>query len=101
MKYCFYQNCVNWPNHDVHRDGGLTDLINDRIPISRRTFLKHVNRVELQRLESELSYEPHPKLGLTMAGDFHVEYFRSKHHGRRVYGFRHSAIEFVFAKRHD
>jgi hypothetical protein len=36
---------------------------------------------------------------LTMAGDYHVEYFRSTLHGCRVYGFRHSAIEYVFTRR--
>ena len=33
-----------------------------------------------------------------MAADWAVSYHRSKLHGRRVYYFRHSAIEFVFTQ---
>jgi hypothetical protein len=76
--------------------GGLSDLINDRREISRRAFLQHVDREELAEIERGLGYFAHPSQGLTMAGDYHVEYFRSKLHGRRVYGFRHSGIEYVF-----
>jgi len=98
MSYGFYRNCVNWPEDDVDEEGGLSDLINDRIAISRRTFLKHVDRDSLFTVEAGLGYEGHYKQGLTMAGDYHIEYFRSKLHGKRVYGFRWSAIEYVFVE---
>lgn len=97
MIYNYLNNCVNWPENDVDTKGGLSDLIGERISISRTTFLKHVNRDDLSELESLLGYASHPKQGLTMPSDWHVEYFRSKLHGKRVYGFRHSAIEYVFA----
>ncbi len=96
--YRFYHNCVGWPSEDVFCPGGLSDLIDERIQISRRTFLRHVDRAELYELESSLSYERYAQRGLTMAGDYHVEYFRSTLHGQRVYGFRHSAIEYVFCQ---
>jgi hypothetical protein len=94
--YRYYCNCVGWPQGDVFEDGGLSDLIDQRIQLTRRTFLQHVDREDLRELERDLSYSDHPSQGLTMAGDYHVEYFRSRLHGRRVYGFRHSAIEYVF-----
>jgi hypothetical protein len=94
----YLNNCVGWPSSDVHTGGGLCDLIEERKEISRATFLKHVNREELAELEQGLSYARHPSQGMTMAGDYHVEYFRSRHHGNRVYGFRHSAIEYVFTE---
>jgi hypothetical protein len=94
--YSFYCDCVSWPQPDVFCPGGLCDLIDQGTQISRRAFLQHVAREELQKLEDSLGYFRHPSQGLTMAGDYHVEYFRSKLHGKRVYGFRHSAIEYVF-----
>ena len=74
-------------------------MIDKNINISRETFLKYVNRDDLRDLETSLSYEQHPKRGLTMAGDYSVSYHRSKLHGRRVYYFRQSAIEYVFTER--
>ena len=67
-------------------------MIDVRLAITRRTFLQYVDRAELADLESQLGYGQH----LHMASDWHVEYFRSTLHGQRVYGFRHSAIEYVF-----
>ena len=94
--YKYFNNCVNWESNDVHNEGGLCDLIDDRISIERSTFLKYIDRNELNNIARLLGYEKHPKQGLTMAGDVHIEYFRSKHHGEKVYGFRHSGIEYVF-----
>jgi hypothetical protein len=88
----FFNSCVGWCESDVHAPGGLCDLIDNRRTISRRTFLRHVDRDELRDIERDLGYGA----WLRMAADWHVEYFRSTLHGRRVYGFRHSAIEYVF-----
>lgn len=71
-------------------------MIADSIEVSRKTFLKHVDKEQLQDLEQTLGYDRHPKQGLTMAGDWHVSYHRSKLNGQRVYFFVHSAIEYVF-----
>lgn len=94
MKY--FNNCVNWNRGDVHREGGLCDMIDQAIDISRRTFLRHVDRDNVRELEAGLGYEQHPARGLTMAGDYAVSYHRSKLHGERVYYFTQSAIEYVF-----
>lgn len=93
----YHNNCVNWPAQDVHAEGGLVDMIDSSLDVSRKTFLKHVDRESLQNLEVELGYEMHPKQGLTMAGDFHVSYHRSRLHGETVYYLKHSAIEYVFS----
>ncbi len=91
-----YRSCVDWPAADVHCAGGLCDLIDESQQITRRTFLAHVGMSERVNIEHVFGYAAHPSDGLTMAGDWHVEYFRSRWHGRRVYGFVHSAIEYVF-----
>ena len=96
MKYIFYNTCVSWDRGDVDTEGGLNNMIEGAIEISRRTFLQHVDRDDLTRVERDLSYSPHWKQGLTMAGDFHIMYYRSKLHGKRVYFFVYSAIEYVF-----
>lgn len=96
--YRFFCDCVGWNLEDVHKQGGLCDLISERREITRRTFLRHVDREELAEKADSLGYARHPSQGLTMAADWHIEYFRSRHHGEIVYGFQHSAIEHVFRK---
>lgn len=96
--YRFYCSCDQWPRHDVHRKGGLVDLIDAAQFITRRTFLKHISHEQLQEKAVELGYALHPSQGLTMAGDWHIQYFHSVLHGQRVYGFVWSAIEFVFTQ---
>lgn len=93
-RYQFYCSCVNWPRSDVHT--GLIPMIDEAIEVARSTFLKHVDKAELRSLEESLGYESHPSRGLTMAGDGCVTYHRSKLHGKRVYFFRQSGIEYVF-----
>jgi hypothetical protein len=73
-------------------------MINNAVDISRRTFLKYIDKEDLKELELNLSYSTHPKKGLTMAGDYAVSYRRSKLHEKRVYFFNHSMIEYVFIK---
>ena len=89
----YFNNCVNWDRRDID---GLTDMINNNLDISRKTFLKHIDKEEIQAVEDDLGYAQHPSQGLTMAGDYHVSYHRSKLHGKRCYYFRHSSIEYVF-----
>lgn len=97
-KYLYYRCCVDWPKHDVRSEGGLCTMIDNAIDISRKTFLQHVDRDALSEVEARLGYEKHPSQGLTMAGDYHVSYHRSKLHGSRVYYFNWSGIEYVFTK---
>jgi len=96
MGYRYYCNCVGWPDDDVDEEGGLCDMIDSAVDVSRKTFLRHVDRESLREMEEQLRYERHPRRGLTMAGDYHVSYHRSRLHGRPVYLFSHSAIEYVF-----
>ena len=92
MKY--YNNCVNWPNDDV--ENGLIPMIDNSIEITRRTFLKYIDKTELSMIERSLGYDKHWKHGLTMAGDLYVSYHHSKLHGNVVYYFKYSAIEYIF-----
>ena len=96
MSYHFYSDCVSWPERDVHE--GLIPMIDDAIDITRRTFLKHVDREEMKEIEQALGYASHHKQNLTMAADWHVSYHRSKLHGKTVYFFTWSGIEHVFTK---
>jgi hypothetical protein len=93
MTYTFYNNCVSWPPHDVWRSGGLCDMIDSGITITRRTFLRNVGQSALAEFEAGLGY---PFGKLTMAGDCAVSYLRGKLHGHRVYWVDHSSIEYVF-----
>lgn len=95
----FFNNCVNWPREDVHEPGGLCDMISEATGITRKTFLRHVSREDREQVEQALGYAPHcPDAVLTMTRDYHVSYHRSHLHGQRVYFFKHSAIEYVFAQ---
>jgi len=95
-EYQFYNDCVNWPKRDV---AALTDMIDSSIDITRKTFLKHVGYLNVAPIEAQLGYVSHWKQGLTMAGDWHISYHRSKLRGKRVYFFKWSAIEFVFTRK--
>ena len=84
MKYM--NSCVNWPQHDVSAEGGLSDMVDQSKDVSRSTFLKAC-----------LGYSRSARQGMSMADDYHVSYHRSKLHGDTVYYLKHSAIEYVFA----
>ncbi len=96
MKHRYFNCCVGWDPDDVP---ALSAMIDEAEGITRGTFLRHVDRDDLRRVEAELGYEAHPSRGLTMAGDWSVSYHRSRLHGRVVYYLRWSAIEYVFVPR--
>lgn len=96
MVYRYFNNCVSWEPPDVDAEGGLSDLIDQRVTITRRTFIGKVEPLDRVQLEESLGYARHPKQGLTMAADWAVEYFKSKLHSEVVYGLRWSGIEYVF-----
>jgi hypothetical protein len=99
MKKChYYGNCVGWPLGDVHCPGGLIDMIDSAQDITRKTFAGRADQKDLKMLEKMLGYATHHSQGLTMPKDWHVSYHKSTLHGRTVYYFRHSAIEYVFVK---
>ena len=89
--YTFYRNCVNWPRRDVP---ALIDMIDYARSISRRTFLKYIDKEQLEEIESSLGYDKH----LRMKDDYHVGYYRSSLNGKRVYYFKWSGIEHVFTQ---
>lgn len=89
----FYCDCVSWPAGKVN---ALTTMVDDSIEVTRSTFMRHVDLADLKDLEVRLGYALHSSQGLTMAGDWHVSYHRSKLNGFRVYYLRHSSIEYVF-----
>lgn len=93
-KATYYSNCVSWPEEDVDAEGGLCDLVDACRTISRDTFLRHVDSKSRLEVERCLGYKPHS--GLTMRQDWAVSYHRSTLHGKPVYLFKHSAIEYVF-----
>ena len=97
-KHRYYSNCVSWPRNDVHEEGGLCDMIEQEQSITRRTFLAHVDPTERREIEAQLGYSLTRDGGLTMKRDYHVSYYRSRLHGKPVYFFKHSAIEYVFTQ---
>lgn len=88
----FINNCVGTLEHEVD---ALHAMIDGAEEISRRQFLNRVDREQMRSLEQELGYGR--KSGLTMAADWHVNYFRSLWQGRPAYFFCWSAIEYYFA----
>ncbi len=96
QKLRYLRCCIDWPRNDVHVEGGLCDMIDEALGITRRTFLLHTDRDDRIRLERGLGYEADARRGLTINQDFLVSYHRSRLHGKRVYYLRNSAIEYVF-----
>lgn len=64
--------------------------------ITRRTFLKYVDRDSMREMELGLGYVAHHKQGLTMAADWAVSYHKGRYKGRRCIFFQWSAIEHIF-----
>lgn len=95
MSFRYFNNCVNWNRDDVHKEGGLCDMVDSGRDITRRTFIKNVGLPEVREFEKSMGY---PFGGLTMAADYAVAYYRGKLHGERVYWVKHSAIEYVFTR---
>jgi hypothetical protein len=95
-KYRYYKSCVDFSVAEASKPDGLLSMIDNNIEITRETFLSKVDRDEFEELSTRLGYSLHPKCGLTMKNDFHVTYHRSQFRGKRVYYFRHSAIEYIF-----
>jgi hypothetical protein len=74
----------------------ITAMIDVAREITRKTFLKHVDRASLVELERSLGYAAHPRQGLTLAGDYHVQYAKSTFRGRPCVYLTWSCIEYVF-----
>lgn len=96
IKHNFLTTCVGWDHGDID---SLLEMIDNEQTITRRSFLRNVDRVEVREIEHDLGYAWHPANGLIMAKDYAVTYHRSLLDGKRCYYFRHSAIEYVFTRR--
>jgi len=84
-------NCVS------SGDGrAIREMVDRARDITRRTFLRHVSRDDLDECERALSYAVGRERGLRMANDWHVSYHRSTFRGRPCVYFRYSAIEYIF-----
>ena len=95
-KYRYYKSCVDFSWAEASKPDGLISMIDNNIEITRETFLRNVYRDEIDELSTRLGYALHPKWGMMMKDDYHVTYHRSQFRGKRVYYFRHSAIEYIF-----
>lgn len=76
----------------------IGDMLDSSREITRRTFLKYVDRDNMRETELALGYVAHPSQGLTMAGDFHVCYHKGRYRGQRCIFFVWSAIEHIFTQ---
>lgn len=85
-------NCVSPP----FKVNDLIDLVDNSREITRETFLKKVNKVDLAELQRHLGYAEYPAHGMTMASDYAVSYHKGKLNGKWIYYFTHSAIEYFF-----
>ena len=86
----FQFTCVSATGQDLDT---LFHIIANNKPITRQTFLRHVNRDELNQIEANLGYAR----DFPMSKDWHVSYHKAKTlNGKPVYYFTHSAIEYVF-----
>ncbi len=82
-------NCVYVPDIDE-----LNHIVDNRKPISRRTFTKRVDQNDRMHVEEMLGYNR----SFTINNDWHVQYFKSRTlRGVPVYVLCHSGIEYVFA----
>jgi GNAT superfamily N-acetyltransferase len=94
----FLTSCVGWSGRSPTGDAGgdIQKMVEGATDVTRKTFLKHVDRENLREVEQSLGYFDHPSQGLTMAGDYYVSYHRGYFLGKPVYYFVHSAIEYIF-----
>lgn len=84
-------DCVSAKGDDIQ------EMIDVSREIKRSTFIKNVDRLDLESQAWHMGYENHASKGLTMKDDWAIGYFSSKYQGRKCYYFTWSAIEHVFA----
>lgn len=89
-RYKFLTSCVNTKGDDINEMQAVAK------EVTRGTFLQYVDRASLADLTDALGYERYPRAGLTMAGDWHVSYYRSIYRGQPCVYFVHSCIEYIF-----
>ncbi len=81
-------NCVHAPDIDE-----LNHIVDNRKPVSRRTFTKRVDQNDRRHVEEMLGYDRR----FPINKDWHVAYFKSRTmRGQPVFVLCHSAIEYIF-----
>lgn len=89
--YRYLKNCTEVACGKELR--ALEEMIDGSIEISYRTFFKYC---DLEYARTMLGYEKYACQGLTLKGDWHITYHRSKFKGKRCYYLCHSSIEYIF-----
>lgn len=83
----FLTTCVNAPSGEAIRA-----MVESARPITRRTFLRHVDPASMRDIERDLGYDSY----LPMARDWHVSYHKGSYLGQPCVFFKWSAIEHIF-----
>lgn len=86
MKYHFITSCVNAEGDDIN------EMKYAAKEVTRRTFLKYVDKDSLAKIEADLGYSK----DFRMSKDWHVAYYLGFYRKRRCAYFVWSAIEHIF-----
>lgn len=92
MGFRFLTTCVTAPGPTPGED--ITAMVEAGREITRRTFLRWVDREDLTLWETALGYDR----DFPMSRDWHVRYARSTYRGVPCVYFDHSRIEHVFTR---
>lgn len=85
-RFAYTTNCVSANGADI------TAMKDSSREITRKTFLKYIDKSHLDTLENDLGYDKH----LRMSQDWHVSYYKGTYRGKPCVYFVWSAIEYVF-----
>lgn len=93
-QYEFLQSCVSTPPAQVPE---LNRMIEEAKDVTRAKFMKHCGE-SARDIFRQLGYADHPKQGLTSAGDWAINYYKSTWYGKPCYFFTWSCIEHIFTE---
>lgn len=88
--YRYRTNCVNSTARDIHQ---MTGQAKD---VSYETFVKHCHGLQEWCQQQGYAVNPGKSGNLTLKGDRHVAYYKSKYKGVKCYYLVHSAIEYIW-----
>lgn len=86
----FETTCLTANGRDIEQ------MVDAARRITRATFMRHVNKLDMDAFAYQCGYADHWTDGLTMAQDWAVKYYKSTYKGKPCYFFDWSAIEHVF-----
>lgn len=94
-------NAWGYETDCTHSTGPLITAMQDAAKaITRRTFLRYVDRAHLTAIEGAFGYDVlHQRGGLRMSTDPRVGYYRSTYDGVPCVYFEHSRIEHIYTER--